>query len=481
MRTRFLAALCVAAACLSPMVSAQQTLDRKQIPPAAKAPALRVPAWATSKFADGADFVVSERHGLPLVAFTVTLVGGANQYEPADKRGLAAMTAAMMREGTKTRDGEQLALALQMLGTNVGVSVDDENGSLSFSSTTEKFPATLAILADMLANSTFPADALERLRAQRLIALTRANAQPRTIANRVYSRTLYGAAHPYGQEANEASIKAITRDDVVAFHKAYFQPGRAIITVVGDVDGPAVKPVVEQALAAWPAGGGKPAFTYPALPSAHPMTIFLVDKPGAAQSTFAIGNPGPPRSTKDYAALQVMNMMLGGHIQSRLSANIREEKGYSYGVSSSFAYGRGPGPFRAGGDIVTAKTDAALVEFMKELRGIQGARPISDDELTMTKDMLIQRLPGQFGSVGGINAAITTLMLQGLPANYYQTYVQAVSAVTKADVVRVAKQYVDMDHLSIVIVGDRATVEAPLKASGIAPIVVLDADGNPKS
>ncbi len=476
MRNRYIGALCLAAVCLVP-VAAQQKLDRKQIPPAGPVPALRVPAWTTSKLADGAQFVVSERHGLPLVSFSITFIGGANQFEPDGKRGLAAMTAAMMREGTKTRSGEQLAVDLQMLGANVGVSVDDEDGVVSFTSTAEQFPATLAIMTDMLVNSTFPADALERLRAQRLIALTRANAQSRPIANRVFGRTLYGAAHPYGQEADEASIKAITRDDVVAFHDTYFRPGRAVITVVGDVDGAKLKPAVEKALAAWPAGGEKPEFTYPALPASHPITIFLVDKPGAAQSTFAIGNPGPPRSTKDYAALQVMNMMLGGHIQSRLSANIREDKGYSYGVSSSFAYGQGPGPFRAGGDIVTAKTDAALIEFMKELRGIQGARPITGDELAMTKDMLIQRLPGQFGSVGGINSAITMLTVLGLPANYYQNYVRDVSAVTADDVMRVAKQYVDVDHLSIVIVGDRATIEAPLKATGIARIVLLDAEG----
>lgn len=475
MRARMITALCLAATFATALGSAQQKFDRKQVPAAGKMPELRLPAWTSGTLGNGSEIIVSERRGLPLVAFTLTLVGGANQYEAPDKRGLAGLTTAMMREGTKTRTGEQLALDLQMLGTNVNVSVDGESGSLSFTSTTEKFPATLAILADMLVNPTFPADALERLRGQRLIAMQRANAQPRTIANRVYGRTLYGTAHPYGQEPTEGSIKAITRDDVVAFHKAYFQPGRAIVTVVGDVDGPTVKPAIEKALAAWLAGGMRPDFAYPALPDRHATTIFLVDKPGAAQSTFAIGNPGPPRSTKDYAALQVMNTMLGGHIQSRLSANIREEKGYSYGVSSSFAYGRGPGPFRAGGDIVTAKTDAALVEFMKELRGIQGARPISDEELAMTKDMLIQRLPGQFGSVGGINAALTTLALQGLPANFYQAYVREVTAVTKDDVVRVAKQYVDMDHLSIVIVGDRATIEAPLKASGIAPVVVTGA------
>ena len=311
---------------------------------------------------------MSERKGLPLVSFTITFVGGSNQFEKADRRGTAAFTTAMLREGTKTRSGEQLALDLQLLGTNVGAGVGGESGSISFLSTTEKFQPTLEILADMLLNSTFPAPALERLRAQRLVALAQANAQPGTIGNRVFSRVLYGAEHPYGQDANEATIKAVTRDDVAAFHKEYFQPGRAIVTVVGDVDAASVKSTIEKALAAWTAGGEKPSFTYPAAPPLRAAAIYLVDKPGAAQSVVNIGIPGPPRNTPDYMALQVMNFILGGHFQSRLNANIREEKGYSYGVNSGFAYGKGPGPFRAGGDVVSDKTDVALIEFMKELR-----------------------------------------------------------------------------------------------------------------
>jgi zinc protease len=175
-----------------------------------------------------------------------------------------------------------------------------------------------------------------------------------------------------------------------------------------------------------------------------------------------------------------MNTMLGGMFQSRLNANIREEKGYSYGVSSSFAYGKGPGAFRAGGDIVSAKSDAALIEFMKELRGIGGTRPITDEELATAKDALIQRLPGTFASVGAVNNAITGLWTQGLPDNYYQQYQSKISDIRKEDLVRVAKQYIDLDHLSIVIVGDRATIEAPLKATGIAPITLLDIEGNAK-
>jgi zinc protease len=178
--------------------------------------------------------------------------------------------------------------------------------------------------------------------------------------------------------------------------------------------------------------------------------------------------------------MQVMNTMLGGMFQSRLNANIREEKGYSYGVSSGFAYGKGPGAFRSGGDIVGDKTDAALVEFMKELRGILGARPVTDEELQTAKDSLIQRLPATFASVSAINGALTSLWTQGLPDDYYQQYTKAIAAVTKDDVLRVAKKYIEIDRLAIVIVGDRSSIEAPLKATQIAPIEYLDIEGAPK-
>jgi predicted Zn-dependent peptidase len=459
--------------------AAPQAFDRSRIPPPGKTPELRVPAWTKTTLSNGAELVVSEKHELPLVAFSLNLLGGSCQFEPADRRGLASLTAAMMSEGTRTRDGEALSNAIQLLGTSISASVGAESGGISFVATADKFGAALDILADMLVNSTFPADALDRLRAQRLVALTQAKAQPGAIASRVFPRVLYGAAHPYGAMTTEDSLKAITRDDVVAFHKAYFQPGRAVIVVVGDVNPVAVKATIEKALSAWPAGGAKPTFSYPEPPPRPPTTIYLVDKPGAAQSTFAIGLPGPPRDTPDYYALQVMNTILGGFFQSRLNANIREDKGYSYGVRSSFDYGRGPGAFRAGGDIVSAKTDAALVEFMKEFRGIEGARPVTDEELAMAKDALVQRLPGMFASVGGINSAIAALWVQGLPENYYQRYGAAVAAVTKADVQRVATKYIDLNHLAIVIVGDRASIEAPLKAAGFGPVVPLDIEGRP--
>jgi predicted Zn-dependent peptidase len=469
-------ALALAVALALP-IAAQQPLDRTKVPVPGKPPVLRVPSWTRSALANGADLIVSEQNDLPLVSLQITFMGGADQYEPPERRGVASFTAAMMNEGTKTRDGEALSSALQLLGTSINVGIGSESGSVSFECTTANFGPTLEILADMLVNPSFPAAALERLRAQRLVSFEQAKSQPGSIASRVFPRTVYGPAHPFGNLTTEASIKGVTRDDVVAFHRNYFQPVRALVTVVGDGKASEVKPRLDRAFAAWPKGGSKPTFTYPPLPASSPRTIYLVDKPGAAQSTFAIGNPGPPRTTPDYYALQVMNTMLGGMFQSRLNANIREDKGYSYGVSSSFGFGKGPGAFRGGGDMTSAKTDAALVEFMKELRGIRGERPITDEELATAKDSLIQRLPSTFASVGGINSSLTTIWLQGLPDDYYQQYAAKVGAVTRDDVLRVARQYIDIDHLTIVIVGDRASVEGPLRATGLAPITSLDIDG----
>jgi len=473
----FVAAFVIASANVAAL--AQQTLDRTKVPPAGQPPVLHVPAWTRTQLANGATLIVSERHNLPLVSFAITFVGGGNQFEPADRRGVAALTASMLTEGTKTRTGDQLSDALQLLGTNVNAGVGAEEGSISFVSTAKNFEATLAILSDMMLNSVFPAEALERLRGRTLVNLTQAKDQPVIVGAQVFAKVLYGDAHPYGQRVTEGSVKAITRDDIVNFQKAYYQPGRAIITVVGDVTPGKVKSSVEKALATWSKGGEKPSFAYPKLPELQPAKIYLVDKPGAAQSVVNIGLPGPPRNTPDYFALQVLNTILGGQFQSRLNANIREQKGYSYGVNSGFNYGKGPGAFRAGGSIFTDKTDAALIEFMKELKGIVGEKPITDEEIKTAKDSLIQGLPQRFASVSAISGAITTLVVQGLPDDYYQTYADKVSAVTKDDLLRVAKRYIDLGHLAIVIVGDRAKVETALKATEIAPLTMLDIEGNP--
>jgi zinc protease len=331
----------------------------------------------------------------------------------------------------------------------------------------------------MMLHPTDPAPALERLRGQRLVTLAQRREEPNTIAGNVFSRVVYGDQHPYGRFATEGSVKAVTLADVQAFQRDYFRPGRAVITVAGDVKPADVKRSVERALAAWPAGGERPSFAYGDVPAPRARTIYLVDKPKAAQSVFALGIPGPARNTPDYYALQVMNTLLGGMFQSRLNHDIREVKGFSYGVNSRFAYGRGPGAFRAGGGIVSAKTDSALMAFMQHFRGVQGTVPFTDEEITTGKAALIQSLPTRFSSVDNIASSVASVYAQDLPESYYRDYAANVNAVTRDDLVRVAKRYIDVDHMDLVIVGDRATIEAPLRATGIAPITVLDVEGKP--
>jgi predicted Zn-dependent peptidase len=472
-----LAATPVAAQVKTQTNAQKVALDRTKQPDVGPKPTTRIPTWNKSTLSNGAQLIVAEKHDLPLVSVTVNFVGGRAQFEDPAKIGVGQFTAQMLSEGTTTRTGDQLADAQQLLGTSIGTSIGAETGSIGFTALSSKLAPALDLLADMMLNPTFPADALERRRGQTLVALTQAKDQPNTIANNVFAKVLYGNEHPYGRVMSEETVKAITRDDIVAFHHAYFQPGRAIITIAGDVDAATARAAAEKAFANWPAGGSRPSFNYPAPPALKGATIYLVDKPNAAQSVFALGTPGPSRDTPDYYALQVMNTILGQLFQSRLNHLIREVKGYSYGVGSTFMYGRGPGAFRAGGDIVTAKTDSALIDFMNELRGVQGSKPFTEDEIQQGKESLIQGLVRRFESVGATGSSIAGIYVQDLPDTYFQDYAKNVEAVTADDLTRVAKKYIDLDHLDMIIVGDRATIEEPLRRTGIAPIVVLDNTG----
>src|SRR3954469_10997485 len=271
------------------------SFDRTAIPKAPADPELRLPKWSVTTLSNGARLVVVEKHSLPLIAFTMNFIGGANQLEAANKTGLAQMTSSMMTEGATTKTGDEISNALQLLGTGgIGFGIGGEGGSVAFQSLTKTFDSTLAILADELLHPAFPEAALTRRKAQTALGLRQNRDRTAGIANVVYPTLLYTADHPYARSASEASVNSITRDDVVAFHKALFQPARATIPVVGDITPAAAKAKVEKAFAGWT--GGTPAtFNYPAAPAPKPTTIYIVDKPGAAQSSFAIGGVGPSR------------------------------------------------------------------------------------------------------------------------------------------------------------------------------------------
>jgi predicted Zn-dependent peptidase len=343
---------------------------------------------------------------------------------------------------------------------------------------TRNLDKALEIYSDVIINPSFPATEIESLRGRQLVGLRQQKANPNAVGNIVYNKVLYGD-HPYGRDNNEASIKAITRDDIVKFYDSTYRPNNGVLIVVGDFDKAALKGKLESAFAGWKSG----TVANRELPSPKPFDktgIYIVDRPNSAQSVVSIGQIGIDRSNPDYFPVVVMNSILGGGITSRISMNLREDKGYTYGANSGFVYRRGAGPFRAGGDIQTAVTKEAIVEFMKELNGIRGSIPITDKELDYNKQSLIRRYPAGFETVGAISNQLSNLVVYGLPDTYFNDYISKVNAVTLNDVNRVAKQYLDPSKMAIVIVGDRKTIEPGLKELGYS-ITILDSEGKPVS
>lgn len=302
---------------------------------------------------------------------------------------------------------------------------------------------------------------------------------PTAVADVVYNKVLYGN-QPYSRQlsGDEKSVKAMTRDDLVNFYNANYRPNNATLIVVGYVDSKALMPKLEKSFANWKSGD-VPAATNAATETmmAKPG-IYFVDKPNAAQSSVSIGQVGVDRSNPDYYALQVMNAILGGGGTARLYMNLREDKGYTYGAYSRFAFRRGAGPFVASAEIQTGSTKEALVEFIKELNGIRGVIPVKPAELEVNKQSLIRRFPGGFEAVWQISNQLSNLVIYGLPDNTFNEYISKVNAVTLDDVNRVANKYLTPDKMAIVIVGDRKVVEPTLKDLGY-DIQILDTEGNP--
>jgi len=241
-----------------------------------------------------------------------------------------------------------------------------------------------------------------------------------------------------------------------------------------------LKAKLESAFGGWKAGDVT-ATTLPATNSLQQPGIYIVDRPNSAQSVVSIGQVGVDRMNPDYVSIQVMNAILGGGITSRISMNLREDKGYTYGANSGWVYRRGAGPFRAGGDIQTSVTKEAVIEFMKELNGIRGGIPVTQAELEYNKQSIIRRFPAGFETVGAVSAQLSNIVVYGLPDSYFNDYIAKVNAVTVDDVNRVAKKYLDPDKMAIVIVGDRKVIEPGLKEIPTwgSTIRFLDNEGKP--
>ena len=467
---------CAAAIVLTVLpVGLRAQVDRSKPPTLPSPPALKLPAIQTATLPNGLTLAVVEMHKVPVVDVQVLVDAGAAR-DPADLPGLATFTALMLQQGAGTRGALDVADEAAFLGAQLNTTATLDGAVASLHVPRRRLEPALDLLADVVLRPTFPDSEVARQRELRSAQLVQQRDEPVAVANIAFPAIVYGPGHPYGHPLNgtDAATAALTRDRVAAFYRAYYRPnaGGARVLMVGDITPAQARALVAARFGAWPQGE-VPDLAAGRAPAPAARAVYLIDKPGAAQSVIRIGHVGPSRSTPDWYALEVLKTILGGAFTSRLNQNLRETHGYTYGAFSQFAARRLAGAFVALASVVTGKTDSSLVEFLKELRRIRD-EPVPDAELAKAKAYVMLGLPGEFETTGGAAARFREVLGYGLPLDYYDRYIERIGAVTAADVQRVARQYIDPDHFDIVVVGDKAQIEAGIKALNEGPILYRD-------
>jgi predicted Zn-dependent peptidase len=457
-------------------------VDYSKLPKPGPVPTFTLPPVQRRTLSNGLEVLVVEHHELPIVNMNLVMKMGA-AGDPSGQAGLASLTADMLDEGTKTRSSLDISDQLSSIGAFLGVNAGWDSTTANLTTLKRHLDRALEIYSDVITNPAFADKELSRLRDARMTGFRQRRDDPNSIANIVYSSLLYGASHPYGHPltGSEESLPSVTGDAVRKFYETFYRPNNSTLVVVGDTTPDEIVPKLEAAFSKWEKGH-VPAVDVTAAPVERDRTtIYVVDRPGSAQSVINVGHVGVPRSNPDYFPLVVMNTMLGGQFTSRINLNLREDKGYTYGARSAFDFRRGAGPFFANAPVVTSATKESVVELMKELRGIRGEIPVTPAELDYAKQAIIRGFPRTFETPGQIADRLETLVTYDLPDTYFNSYIERVQAVTLDDIKRVANRYLNPDRMAIVIVGDRKVIEQSLRSLNDLGehITFVDMEGRP--
>jgi predicted Zn-dependent peptidase len=456
-------------------ILAQQRPDRTTPPLPGPPPQLRLPPIQKETLSNGLAVWIVVAHEVPLVQVNLLVKAGGGD-EPSGLFGLASMTAAMLDEGAGNRSALEIADSMEFFGASLITSSSFDASAVRLNVPVARLQDALPILADVALRPAFPEKELNRLRDERITALLQARDDPSAVVNLAFARVVFGLDHRYGTALNgtEAALKAMSVQNLRAFHSAMYRPTNAVLLVVGDVTVGNVVPQLQKHFGAWRAAG---PVTRPAVPQAQPLAesqITIIDMPSAAQSQIRIGGAGVARSTADYFPLQVLNAILGGSFTSRLNQNLREEHGYSYGVSSRFEMRRSVGPFIAGGGVQTDKTAESIREFFKELNGI--AKPVGADELTKAKNYIALGYPGDFETIGDLSARLEEMAVYNLPEDYFNRYIANIQAVSSDAVLKAASTTIQPRRFAVVVAGDRKVIEPGIRALNLAPVRVMTLD-----
>jgi zinc protease len=434
------------------------------------------PVILKRQLSNGLPVWIVEQHDLPVVQISLQVLTGTDA-DPPGRYGIASLTSAMLTEGAGSHSAVEIADALDGLLANLSASSGADSSSVQLYVPVERLTDALPLFADVSQRPTFPTPQLERMRQRRLATLLNARDDPDAIAALAFARGIYGPSHrnAAAQIGSVEGLTALTAQDLKVFHASAYQPGNSTLIVVGDVVLDRVLPLLETHF-----GGWRPATVTGVIREAAPALqqpprqLMIVDMPNAPQSRILVGGLGPSNAMSDFFPIQVLNSVLRSRFSSGRSPTLRD---YTAGVRSGFDVGKSARSFVVATAAQADKTAESLRELLNELTGV--VADMSADEIAGAKNEVALQFSTAFEAAGRISnrlRALESLVVNGLPDDYYATYVPAIQAVSAADVRRVARQYIQPDHLVIVLVGDRKTIEAPIRALNLGSIAAVNID-----
>jgi len=405
----------------------------------------------------------------------VVMSGGL--ADRADYHGLASSTATLLREGTTHRSSKEIAEQTDALGTTLAATsgLASLTSTVTTSGLVENLDQTLDIFADVIRNPSFPQAEVDKYKTRTLAQLQFQRSNPQFLALEQFNKAIYGN-HPAALVVTPVdSIKKLSSKDLAEFHSTYYRPNNAVLAVVGDVTMKELMPKLQKVFGDWQKAD-IPAVTIPAAPAQQDAAIYLIDRPGSVQTVIQLGTLGIERTSPDYFAVLLADRVLGGGPTGRLFLNLREDKGYTYGAYSGFASSKYRGTWNASSEVRTEVTEGAMKEFKYEFERL-GTEKVTAEELENAKRGIIGSFALSLEQPATLIQNIITQKIYNLPADYWDTYPQMVSAITAEDVQRVAQKYIDMKHLQVVAVGDASKTREILAKYGT--VQVFDAEGKP--
>jgi zinc protease len=448
--------------------------------PAPGAPiAAQFPNTHTAMLSNGMKVIVAERHDAPLIVVNLVLDEGRSS-DPANLSGVAAVEANSLLDGTLSMDALALDDRRGALGLTIGARADEDFTQIFMSVLSTRLDPSLDLFADALLHPAFRDADVARRKSLEIAAIRQIKNDPLNGALRLASFLTYGADHPYGQLATEASIAKITPEDLKRHHHQWVQPGNATMLVVGDTTLQSILPKLEARFGSWHSSGPASKASVHEVPafSSGPNDIYLINKPGALQSVIVASIIAPPQSSPDDIAIQALTTSLGGAFTSRLNLNLREDKHWSYGAFAFDQTREGPSILTALAPVQTDKTRESLAEVRRELNDIIGTRPVTAQELELAQKNLTLRLTGLWETDQGVAGSLAEIVGGKLPLDYFDTYPKRVNALTEADLKRVAGEIIKPSRFIWTVVGDQGKVGPQLQALGLK-IKQIDADGVP--